>query len=147
MSLELYEIRELQRIATVLVGLPYKYGAELNPEVPPERLRSLSIPTDCSELVEYMYRRIGYIIPDGSANQYRVCIPGSVQRHGSLVFRRNSSDKKICHVGMVIDAVENMVIEATPPAVRIVSIDIFARSSKVTEFAGIGYPELKRIPV
>lgn len=89
---DLAKASQVVDIAQDLVGTPYKYGG-LTPKTG----------FDCSGLVYYTHRRLGYTLPRTSYAQYRATTP--IKRAqlapGDLVFfriRRN----KISHVGIYL---------------------------------------------
>ncbi len=90
------------------IGKPYRYGAEANPKDtdPPA--------FDCSELVEYVCRRLGVVpqMVDGARFQLAHCAKHGTLLHivearvlpGALLFRRNKTTKVVEHVAFVKDA-------------------------------------------
>lgn len=142
------EEKELQRIAEILIGLPYVFGQERNPVTEfPELLRANKQAFDCSELVQYLYGRIGYSVPDGSFNQKPACeiIKINDMEVGDLVFKER--DSKVVHVGICIKKYPIMLIEATPPKVKYTYWpDWVPKSPKQAQLSGIGrLKTLKRI--
>jgi len=101
------------------VGAPYVYGAERVKGDDP------TLPIDCSELVQIAFAEVGLTIVDGSVNQWRECIPCSKELArnipGALCFWRKNSFSSISHVA--ISTGQGNIIEATPPKVRVASID------------------------
>ena len=90
-----------------LVGKPYEFGAETNLKDPDtSHIKAL----DCSELVEYLFAQIFIIVPDGSANQFKVCRPivGEPQI-GDLGFKWHPDTHEVHHVGIYL---KDTVIEA-----------------------------------
>jgi murein DD-endopeptidase len=82
------------------VGKPYRYGgADLNG-------------FDCSGLVFYIHRELGYTVPRTAAEQYSASAPINVRQlePGDLLFFRTTNAKKITHVA--IYAGENRFIHA-----------------------------------
>jgi hypothetical protein len=101
---------KIKLIATIVEGIPYKFGAEVELTKIAGELKRSGKPIDCSELVEYVYHRIGLKIPDGSYNQYDVSapIPESIADIGDLVFKKKNN--KINHVGIVVETKPVLII-------------------------------------
>lgn len=78
------------RVATSLLGTPYRYGG-----ASPKGF-------DCSGLVHYTYHQVGRRVPRTSREQYKksLQVPLEAARPGDLVFF--SSGQKISHVGIYI---------------------------------------------
>lgn len=96
-----------------LVGKPYVFGAEVNPNDPnPDNIKAI----DCSELVEWLYAQIGIRVPDGSYNQAKVCVrtyPGQTSYApliGDLGFKADPETDVVHHVGAYIG--NRQVLEA-----------------------------------
>lgn len=127
-------------ISDILVGLPYKLGAEVDLNLSPIELKKRNIPIDCSELVEYIFYQIGYKIPDGSYNQFNASGPikeNDIQI-GDLVFRRSKETKQICHSGIIIDEKSVTILEALGgKGVIKRSLLDFMKETKTSVFAGI----------
>lgn len=95
------EKHELRKEALKLEGLPYKFGAEVRPGDKPHAL-------DCSESNEYIYRKIGYEIPDGSWNQLRESVYETPIQTGFLGFKIKNG--KVYHTFMYLGG--GLVLEA-----------------------------------
>jgi murein DD-endopeptidase len=81
---------EIALRALAQVGKPYRYGgADLNG-------------FDCSGLVFYIHRELGFEVPRTAAEQYAASQPVNV-RHlepGDLLFFRTTSKRTVSHVGI-----------------------------------------------
>lgn len=90
------------------IGLPYKYGIETVGLKDPVAL-------DCSEAVEFWFRKAGIQVPDGSANQWDASEPikeyGNDIRPGDLIFTLSRKTGDVNHVAMAISSTE--LIEAS----------------------------------
>lgn len=91
---------EFVRLARMLVGKPYVFGAETDLGDPdPAHIQAL----DCSELVEWLYAQIGLVMPDGSYNQFKATVPVTgVPRAGDLGFKWVVETQTIHHVAVCI---------------------------------------------
>jgi cell wall-associated NlpC family hydrolase len=81
---------EIALRAIAQVGRPYLYGgADLNG-------------FDCSGLVYYIHRELGYTVPRTAADQYSASAPIKVAKlePGDLLFFRTTQTKKITHVAI-----------------------------------------------
>lgn len=140
----------LVEVAEALLGLPYKFGAEVNLKLSPKELKEKNQPFDCSELVEYVYYQIGYKIPDGSYNQYNASseiAPNDIQI-GDLVFRRDRQTKQICHSGLIVDEKNLYVVEALGgKGVVKRTLSEFAKPSTKSIFAGVRRLDLNFIKI
>ena len=119
--------QEIYLTALALIDIPYKFGAEVDIETKPKNITGI----DCSELVEYCFRRAGIYIPDGAENQWKFSIhifPKEVDLC-DLAFKHDRDTKKIDHVALCISHDE--VIEAEAWYGRVVrrSIDKFMNPS------------------
>jgi murein DD-endopeptidase len=91
---------EIALRAIAQVGKPYRYGgADLDG-------------FDCSGLVFYIHRELGYTVPRTAAEQYSASAPINVRKlePGDLLFFRTTHTKKITHVA--IYAGDNRFIHA-----------------------------------
>lgn len=107
--------KQLHNIAHGLLKLPYRLGAEIDMRKTPEQLKAENASIDCSELVEFMFYKIGYKVRDGSFNQYddSAAIDEAQVEIGDLVFKRKANNlTAICHVGMVICKAPILICEA-----------------------------------
>jgi hypothetical protein len=104
------EKQSLKELADKLVKLSilYKYAAEVSPQTAPEDIKGL----DCSELVEYMFARIGYKVPDGAINQYQASqeVAKPEIEVGDTVYKQKNGT--IDHVALVASINPIMLIEA-----------------------------------
>lgn len=127
-------------ISDFLVGLPYKFGGEVDLNLTPIELKKRNTPIDCSELVEYIYYQLGYKIPDGSYNQFNASEPVKENdiQIGDLVFRRSKETKQICHSGIIVDEKNITVLEALggKGVVKRSFLD-FIKETKTSIFAGV----------
>jgi cell wall-associated NlpC family hydrolase len=132
--LELDQQEKFVKIANKLVGIPYKYGAEVNLNSEPEDIKEL----DCSELVQYLFYKIGVKVPDGSYNQYDASfnIPDNKLEIGDLLFMRSKKNNLISHVGTYLGC--GQVIEANGFYGRVLktSIPEFSKETPNNKFAG-----------
>lgn len=130
----------LQQIADILVGIPYRFGAEVDLKLKPEEIKKRNMAIDCSELVEYIYYQLGYKVPDGSYNQYNASAPvKDVILVGDLVFKRKVQDNTIGHVGLVINIDPLTVLEAESFFNAVIKrpLENFKRPTKNNVFAGV----------
>ncbi|MEM1973290.1 MAG: NlpC/P60 family protein [Thermoplasmata archaeon] len=142
----------IKAISDILLGLPYKLGAEVDLKKKPEELKKERAYFDCSELVEYIFYQIGYKIPDGSYNQYDASYPVSINtiEIGDLVFKRDIDTRKICHSGIIVDeGLQPVVLEAEGWYGKVLkrSLQSFMKPSSKTEYAGVRRLILERIKV
>ena len=81
--------------ARAQLGTPYRYGGE-----------SPNSGFDCSGLVYYSHRKLGYQVPRTTGEQYRHSHP--ISRHqlrpGDLVFFRFRRSRRVSHVGIYLGA-------------------------------------------
>lgn len=100
--------KAIVKTCSSLLGVKYKFGAEWND------LSIMPAYIDCSELVEGVFRKNGFVMPDGSQAQYdatepimdyRIIAPADL-----AFFGEDKNPKKIYHVGIVMD--EQYIIEA-----------------------------------
>jgi len=90
------------------IGLPYKFSVETVGTQDPVAL-------DCSEAIEFWYRKAGICVPDGSTNQWDASEP--IREHGNdiaagdLIFTLNRKTGFVNHVAMAISPTE--LIEAS----------------------------------
>src|SRR5258706_13398374 len=97
------------------VGKPYIFGQE-NPLDEKDWTKYKA--WDCSELMEVAYHKIGLMLPDGSYNQAKMCVPinGEVEEFpkklliGDLGFKAVPETGIIHHVGAYIG--DGILIEA-----------------------------------
>ncbi|HYM36719.1 MAG TPA: C40 family peptidase, partial [Steroidobacteraceae bacterium] len=81
---------EIALRALAQVGKPYRYGgADLNG-------------FDCSGLVFYIHRELGFEVPRTAAEQYAASQPVNIHRlePGDLLFFRTTKRKNVSHVGI-----------------------------------------------
>jgi hypothetical protein len=91
------EKRKIRQMAYRQLGKRYIYGYEVYLEDQDPKA------FDCSELVQWLFYQLGYIVPDGSQAQYDCSYPvGSDIATGDLVFLRRDR-KAISHVGIVVE--------------------------------------------
>lgn len=91
------------------VGKPYRFGHEVDlNETDSDKIAAF----DCSELVQYLYKRIGLYIEDGSYNQakYVRAVPKDNVKVGDLGFKADPENGTIHHVGLYYG--EGLVLEA-----------------------------------
>jgi len=123
--------------AVSLLGVRYKYGAEVDLNVEPENVMEI----DCSELVEFCYRKIGYIVPDGACNQFEasepVALPILYPEVGDLAFMRRIESGKISHVGLYVGRDKIIHASGFHNEVVITPLSEFQKKTKYSEFAGI----------
>ena len=104
---------KLYGVAVALHGLPYVFGSEIALPGNVETLRKKNCGMDCSELVEFAFRQLGYKVPDGSYNQYdasSACSAFETLQVGDLVFKQNEG--RINHVGIIIVEDPAILVEA-----------------------------------
>jgi cell wall-associated NlpC family hydrolase len=128
---------KLQGLAARMKGIPYKYGAEVTDlSVEPENIKKI----DCSETIEYIYRKIGYRAPDGAANQHDVSGEVLQPEIGDLAFKKNKAGVVI-HVAMIISTAgkQVMVVEAAGSLGKVVirPLDEFKVKPSGPIYAGI----------
>lgn len=134
---------QLTKICSKLIGLPYKFGAEVDMKLSVDEVVKKRLSFDCSEYTRYVYRKIGYIVPDGSYNQYLASeeIPEDQMEVGDLVFRKK--DGRIMHVELVYQVEPTrLVIGAVGSPidkVRVKNYDDFIKpvDIKYSQFAGL----------
>ena len=104
---------QVAELARTMVGTPYRYGG-LNPKTG----------FDCSGLVYFSHRSVGYTLPRTSQAQYRKTQP--VDRDdlipGDLVFFR-LRPRKISHVGIYLGSDRFVHAPSSGKTVRINSLD------------------------
>ncbi len=91
------EKEKLKALALRQIGKPYIFGVEVKlSDTNPAAF-------DCSELVQWLYWQIGYVVPDGSFNQYDAAeeIQGRNYATGDLAFCSRGS-LRVGHVGVVL---------------------------------------------
>lgn len=99
----------LIELGNKLVGKPYVFGAEVDPNNPnPDDIKAI----DCSELVEWLFAQIGITVPDGSYNQAKMCVKVEEKDVliGDLGFKWDPETQAIHHVGIHIG--NKQVLEA-----------------------------------
>lgn len=90
------------------IGKPYVFGVENDPS---ESDWKKYTAWDCSELVEVAYAKLNIVVPDGSYNQEKVCVPiVGDPIIGDLGFKWHPDTQVIHHVGIYIG--NDFVIEA-----------------------------------
>lgn len=126
-------------ISNILVGLPYKFGAEVDLKLRPEEVKAKNLAFDCSELIEYIYYQIGYKVPDGSYNQFNASEYVDEAQIGDIVFKRDKNTKQINHSGLIVSETEPIVFEAEGWYQKVIKRPLkeFMKSTTKTEFAGI----------
>lgn len=129
----------LQKVALELVGLPYKLGSEVDPKLSVKEVKKLGLSFDCSELVEYIFYQIGYVVPDGSKNQYSASDSVSIIEVGNLLFKRDKNTKNITHSAIVFDENKKMIVEADSWFGRVIirKYEDFILPTKKNEYAGM----------
>lgn len=128
------EKHKIHLLCKQLLGIPYKFGAEVDCSVTPDKIKAL----DCSEMVEYIYYQLGYKIPDGSYNQYDVSKPVKEAEVGDLVFKTKKG--AINHVGIVMSVKPDLICEADGWSGKVVLtlLDKFSTPSpKASQYAGL----------
>lgn len=107
-------------------GWPYVWGGS-NPNVG----------FDCSGLVKYNYRLIGYNLPRTAAEQYNATVRISEPKPGDLIFFKGTNSSRpssaITHVGIYID--KNRMYDASDSGV---GYSTWNRGYWKTHFAGFG---------
>jgi cell wall-associated NlpC family hydrolase len=80
--------------AIAFVGTPYRYGS------------ASTSATDCSGLVQMIYKDVGIKLPRTAAEQYESCdvVPADSLQAGDLVFFSHTYKAGISHVGIYIGA-------------------------------------------
>jgi len=101
---------KIKLIATIVEGMPYKFGAEVELTKLAGELKRGGFSIDCSELVEYVYYRIGFKVPDGSYNQFDASLPvnetdGEI---GDLVFKKKNN--KINHSAIIVETKPVLIV-------------------------------------
>lgn len=100
------EKRKIHDLSKQLLNIPYKFGAEVNLTIEPEKVKQI----DCSETIEFIFYKIGYRVPDGSYNQYMASGAVKELEVGDLVFKHKK--EVINHVGIIVAATPYIVLEA-----------------------------------
>src|SRR5258707_1605020 len=82
------------------IGKPYIFGVENDPR---ENNWDKYLGWDCSELVEVGFAKLGILVPDGSYNQDKICVPiiGNPVV-GDLGFKWHPDTEVIHHIGIYI---------------------------------------------
>jgi cell wall-associated NlpC family hydrolase len=111
---------KLQAISAKILGKPYRFGIEVNLADPPEKIEGL----DCSEMVQYLYYKVGLKVPDGSAMQFEASEEVKIEeaKIGDLLFTKKQG--KVNHVALVIS--NTKVIEASAWDKEVISQGIFS---------------------
>lgn len=136
---------KLHEISHAFLGLPYKFGAEVDPRIPPAEIVKHNIAFDCSELVEYIYAQIGVKVPDGARYQFDASdfIPQDKAEIGDLVFKRaatlDSTAGTISHVGIICCLNPDIVVEAEGWFGRVIIREMakFEAATKNNVYAGL----------
>lgn len=116
-----------------LVGKKYVFGAEVNLlDGNPDNIKEI----DCSELIEWMFRRHGITVPDGSYNQAKVStkIIGQILV-GDLAFKADPETGAIHHVGVCLNDKEILEAKGKNYGVVVTPIQKFMASSHFSHFA------------
>lgn len=102
----------ITRIATDMVGVPYRYGGTS----PKEGF-------DCSGLVFYSYTRAGLSVPRNSIELFKAAekIPLDAAREGDLVFFQDQ--RRLSHVGIYIGGGRFVHAPSSGSAVRVSTLD------------------------
>ena len=103
----------IHTLAKLLIGIPYKFGAEVQLNLSPPEIKSKGLAFDCSELVEYLMYHAGVQVPDGSVNQYMACdeVEHEPVEIGDLVFKIGTN-AVVGHVGIICSEAPDIVLEA-----------------------------------
>jgi hypothetical protein len=123
-----------------MARLPYKYGAEVYLDMTVEQVIKQNQPFDCSELIEYLFHKIGYIVKDGAINQYNTSCPVEEKDMicGDLIFKQKNNI--INHVGIVIGGKPCMIVEAEGWYSKVIKrhySDFITCSPRASQFAGL----------
>lgn len=94
---------EFKRLGELQLGKPYVFGAVAGAD------NFDPVAFDCSELVRWLYARVGVKVPDGSDFQYKASVPIKAPKLGDLGFFK-APDKPCHHVGIWWDS--KQVLEA-----------------------------------
>jgi len=108
----------------VVLGLPYKMGAETMQGETPYMF-------DCSELVEWLYRCAGWIVPDGARFQFAASLPVKDIETGDLLFTQRNG--VINHVALALDT--TTLVEASGWKMKVIKtpLEDFMRTYKIPE--------------
>lgn len=87
---------KLDLLARSQVGKPYVFGAEVDLKDPDPKA------FDCSEFIQWVFNQAGFVVPDGSQNQYAASIPVTPGHEavGDVGFFKKG-DKPVHHVGLL----------------------------------------------
>lgn len=124
-----------------VAGLPYIFGAERNPADPPDEIVARRSPFDCSELVEYLFRQIGIVVPDGARYQFAASQPvpdGETPEVGDLCFKKKHGE--INHVSMVMSIEPTVLVEADgyTGKVKMTALETFSHPKPTaSQYAGM----------
>lgn len=133
---------KLQQIGYKLKGLDYLFGAEVDLSLSIDDVIKNKTKFDCSEMIEWLYYKIGIRVPDGSYNQFNAStdIDEDTTTIGDLVFKKR--DNKICHVGMIIETKPSiMILEADGYSKKIIEKPFenfkYTPNPKQAQYAGL----------
>jgi hypothetical protein len=131
---------KLQGLSARLKGVKYDFGAEVAPDTSITEILEKQQKIDCSELVELLFNKIGYKVPDGSYNQYRASAP-VFENHlevGDLVFKQKGG--AINHVGVIISVNPTLTLEAEGWYGEVIARPFMefknVKSAKASQYAG-----------
>lgn len=125
---------QLHMLCKRLLGVKYKFGAEVNMTDTIDEIKEL----DCSEMTQWLFYQLGLIIRDGSFNQYSDSKTVKDVEVGDLVFKIKNG--AINHVGVIMAVSPTIVCEADGYRGKVVltPFDKFSTPSpRASQYAGL----------